>query len=332
MQPYLDTLKYVYENGTVKKDRTGTGTISTFGEFERYDLRNNRLPLITTKSMHLPTVIHELLWMLSGDTDVGYLIANGVRIWNEWVDPTTAVYDNEGKLKSGNLNKVYGQQWRNIQDTRILGKGITPNAFQQANYIVEGTLEDGRIVLNRTIDQIQIVLDQLKNDPDSRRILLSAWHVPDIDQMSLAPCHHVVQFYTRELSLEERQAHYTAGALDHDALDGLLVPRRGISSMLTMRSNDIFLGKPYNIAFYSLLTHALAMQFNFQAEDFVIVTGDSHVYSNHVKQTELQLSREPHKSPEVTIESVGDIRRLVYEDFTIHGYTHHPHIPAKVAV
>lgn len=334
METYLETVKDILDNGHVKQDRTGVGTISKFGYMERYCLKNGKLPLVTTKSVHLPTLIHELLWMLTGDTDVKYLIDNGVRIWNEWTDPNTRTYDANGKLTGGTLQKIYGQQWRNLEDTRIVEAGVDLTEFQAENYNLEGALADGRKVITRHIDQIENIINQLRDDPDSRRILLSAWNVADIDQSSLPPCHLLFQFYTRELSLEERNSYMRIPnvTITHADLDDLDVPKRTLSVLMYMRSSDTFLGKPYNIGFYSLLVHALAKQLNYEADEFIIVSGDSHLYLNHLDQAKEQISRTPLEAPTVTVSECNDIRQLVYEDFTINDYEHLPHIKATVAV
>ena len=264
MKQYLDLMRHVREHGVFKEDRTGTGTYSCFGYQMRFDLSEG-FPLVTTKKLHLRSIIHELLWFLSGETNIGYLKENGVSIWDEWAD------------EEGNLGPVYGSQWRSW-----------PAA-------------DGR-----HIDQITHLVDQIKSNPDSRRLIVSAWNVGEIDNMALPPCHAFFQFYVA---------------------DGKL------SCQLYQRSADIFLGVPFNIASYALLVHMMAQQCDLEVGDFVWTGGDVHLYANHLEQTDLQLSREPLPLPKLVIarkpESIFDYK---FEDFAIEGYEHHPHIKAPVAV
>lgn len=264
MKNYLELLQDVLDNGVRKEDRTGTGTISVFGRQLRFDLSQG-FPLVTTKRIHLKSVIHELLWFLRGDTNISYLKEHGVRIWDEWAD------------ENGNLGPVYGSQWRAWE---------TP---------------DGR-----TIDQIANVVDAIKNNPDSRRHLVSAWNVAEIDNMKLPPCHFVFQFY---------------------------VANGKLSCMLTMRSVDTFLGLPFNIASYALLTHMMAQQCNLEVGDFIWSGGDVHIYSNHLEQVHTQLQREPYPLPKLVIKRKPDsIFDYVYEDFEFVDYQHHPTIKAQVSV
>jgi thymidylate synthase len=264
MKQYLDLMRHVRENGVFKEDRTGTGTYSCFGYQMRFDLSEG-FPLVTTKKLHLRSIIHELLWFLSGDTNISYLKENGVSIWDEWAD------------EEGNLGPVYGSQWRSW-----------PTA-------------DGRHV-----DQITQIVEQIKNNPDSRRLIVSAWNVGEIENMALPPCHAFFQFYVA---------------------DGKL------SCQLYQRSADIFLGVPFNIASYALLLHMMAQQCDLEVGDFVWTGGDVHLYANHLEQTDLQLSREPLPLPKLVIgrkpESIFDYK---FEDFVIEGYESHPHIKAPVAV
>ena len=264
MRAYLDLMRHVRENGHVKSDRTGTGTLSVFGHQMRFDLSEG-FPLVTTKKLHLRSIIHELLWFLSGDSNIAYLKENGVSIWDDWAD------------EKGELGPVYGVQWRSWP---------TP---------------DGK-----NVDQIAQIMQQLRESPDSRRILLSAWNVAEIDNMALPPCHCLFQFYVA---------------------DGKL------SCQLYQRSCDIFLGVPFNIASYALLTHMLAQQADLGVGDFVWTGGDCHLYSNHLEQADEQLSRTPLPLPRLAIkrrpESIFDYR---YEDFEILNYESHPHIRAAVAV
>ncbi|WP_304067280.1 thymidylate synthase [Pedobacter glucosidilyticus] len=264
MKQYLDLMRHVLENGTQKHDRTGTGTISVFGYQMRFNLEEG-FPMVTTKKLHLKSIIHELIWFLSGDTNIKYLKDNGVRIWDEWAD------------EKGNLGPVYGSQWRSWP---------TP---------------DGR-----HIDQISQIINQIKNNPDSRRIIVSAWNVAEIENMALPPCHSFFQFYVA---------------------DGKL------SCQLYQRSADIFLGVPFNIASYALLTMMVAQVCGLKPGDFVHTLGDAHLYNNHLEQTKLQLTREPRPLPTMQINpDVKDIFGFKYEDFTLLNYDPHPHIKAEVAV
>ena len=264
MKQYLDLLQRVMTEGVDRPDRTGTGTRSVFGHQMRFDLSQG-FPLLTTKKLHLKSIIHELLWFLKGDTNVAYLQQNGVRIWNEWADA------------DGNLGPVYGAQWRSWPDY------------------------DGG-----AIDQISIAVDQIKNNPDSRRIIVSAWNVGDLPKMHLAPCHALFQFYVA---------------------DGRL------SLQLYQRSADIFLGVPFNIASYALLTMMMAQVTGLKPGEFIHTLGDAHVYSNHFEQVREQLSRTPRPLPRMVINpDVKSIFDFGYEDFTLEDYDPLPHIKAQVAV
>jgi len=264
MKQYIDLLNHVISNGTKKSDRTGTGTISVFGYQSRYDLSEG-FPALTTKKLHLKSIIHELLWFLTGDTNVKYLQENGVKIWNEWAD------------ENGNLGPVYGYQWRSWP---------TP---------------DGR-----HIDQISQVVNSLINNPDSRRHLVSAWNVGQIDEMKLPPCHLLIQFYVA---------------------DGKL------SCQLYQRSADIFLGVPFNVASYALLTLMMAQVCRLQPGDFIHTLGDAHIYLNHMEQVNLQITREPFPLPKMKINpEVKSIFDFKFEDFELVGYQAHPHIAGQVAV
>jgi thymidylate synthase len=264
MKQYLDLMRHVMETGTQKHDRTGTGTISVFGYQMRFNLQDG-FPLVTTKKLHLKSIIHELIWFLSGDTNIAYLKENGVRIWDEWADA------------DGNLGPVYGYQWRSWP------------------------IPDGG-----HIDQISQVVNQIKNNPDSRRMIVSAWNVADVNQMALPPCHSLFQFYV---------------------LDGKL------SCQLYQRSADIFLGVPFNIASYALLTMMMAQVCGLEYGDFIHTFGDAHIYNNHLEQAKLQLSRDPRPLPTMKINpDVKDIFSFKYEDFTLENYDPHPHIKGIVAV
>lgn len=264
MKAYHDLLQHILDHGVKKEDRTGTGTISVFGYQMRFDLSEG-FPLVTTKKLHLKSIIHELLWFLDGDTNVKYLQENGVRIWNEWAN------------EEGDLGPVYGKQWRSWEDA------------------------DGQ-----TIDQISQAVEMIKNNPDSRRIIVNAWNVADISKMALAPCHCLFQFYVAEGRL---------------------------SCQLYQRSADCFLGVPFNIASYALLTLMIAQVCNLQPGTFVHSFGDVHLYTNHLEQTKLQLTRKSRPLPTMKInpevKSIFDFR---YEDFELLNYDPHPHIKAAVAV
>ncbi|HYC45758.1 MAG TPA: thymidylate synthase [Burkholderiales bacterium] len=264
MRSYLDLMRHVLEHGARKSDRTGTGTLSVFGAQLRFDL-NAGFPLLTTKKVHLKSIVHELLWFLKGDTNVRYLRENGVTIWDEWAD------------ENGELGPVYGYQWRSWP------------------------APDGR-----HIDQIAQVLEQIRKNPDSRRMIVSAWNVADLDRMALMPCHAFFQFYVA---------------------DGRL------SCQLYQRSADIFLGVPFNIASYALLTMMIAQVTNLKVGDFVHTFGDTHLYLNHLEQAREQLSREPRRLPMMKLDpNVRDLFSFTYEDFTLEGYDPHPAIRAPIAV
>lgn len=264
MRQYLDLMQHVLDHGTQKHDRTGTGTISVFGHQMRFNLEDG-FPMVTTKKLHLKSIIHELIWFLQGDTNIKYLKDNNVRIWDEWAD------------EQGNLGPVYGAQWRSW-----------PTA-------------DGR-----HIDQIAQVIKTLKENPDSRRIMVSAWNVAEIENMKLPPCHALFQFYVA---------------------DGKL------SCQLYQRSADIFLGVPFNIASYALLTMMVAQVCDLKVGEFIHTLGDAHIYNNHIDQAKLQLTRAPKALPQMKINpNVKDIFAFRYEDFTLENYEAHPHIKGEVAV
>ncbi len=265
MKPYLDLIQRVLEEGEKKEDRTGTGTISIFGHQTRYDLSKG-FPLVTTKKLHLKSIIYELLWFLRGDTNVKYLQENGVSIWNEWAD-----------VETGDLGHIYGYQWRSWP-----------------NY-------NGGF-----IDQISEVVNTIKNNPDSRRIIVSSWNVADLNNMSLPPCHALFQFY---------------------------VSKGKLSLQLYQRSADIFLGVPFNIASYALLLMMTAQVTNLQAGEFIHTLGDAHIYSNHLEQVKLQLTREPRPLPKMKINpEVKNIFDFQYSDFELIDYNPHPAIKGEVAV
>jgi len=264
MKQYHELMQHILDNGVQKGDRTGTGTLSVFGYQMRFDLSEG-FPVVTTKKLHLRSIIHELLWFLKGETNIKYLKENGVSIWDEWAD------------ENGELGPVYGSQWRNWP---------TPDGNH--------------------IDQISQIIDQIKNTPNSRRIMVSAWNVSDVPNMALPPCHALFQFYVA---------------------DGKL------SCQLYQRSADVFLGVPFNIASYALLTMMVAQVCDLEPGDFIHTLGDAHLYSNHMEQTELQLSREHYRLPKMKINpAVKNIFDFKFEDFELVDYQYHPHIKAPVAV
>jgi len=264
MQAYLDLLQHILDTGAAKSDRTGTGTLSCFGYQMRFDLQKG-FPLVTTKKLHVKSIIYELLWFLKGDTNIAYLKEHGVSIWDEWAN------------ENGDLGPVYGHQWRSW------------------------TGADGKIY-----DQIKDVLQQIKTNPDSRRMIVNAWNVADLPKMALSPCHALFQFYVA---------------------DGKL------SCQLYQRSADVFLGVPFNIASYALLTMMMAQVCGLQAGEFIHTFGDVHLYNNHIEQAKLQLTRTPYALPTLKINpEVKDLFDFKYEDFTLENYQHHPAIKAPVAV
>ncbi|MEM6781041.1 MAG: thymidylate synthase [Pseudomonadota bacterium] len=283
MQQYHDLMKHVLENGTDKEDRTGTGTRSVFGYQMRFNLEDG-FPMVTTKKLHLKSIIHELIWFLAGDTNIGYLKENGVRIWDEWAD------------EDGDLGPVYGHQWRSWP-------GKAPSEAAQPRGQTGSLCEPEN---GHTIDQISNLVHQIKTNPDSRRLIVSAWNPSDIPSMALPPCHCLFQFYVA---------------------DGKL------SCQLYQRSADIFLGVPFNIASYSLLCMMIAQVCGLKPGDFVHTFGDAHLYSNHFEQAELQLTRDPYKLPDMHINPhVTNLFDFKFEDFELVGYEAHPHIKAAVSV
>jgi thymidylate synthase len=264
MQQYHDLLQHILDNGTVKTDRTGTGTKSVFGYQMRFDLQKG-FPMVTTKKVHLKSIVHELLWFIKGETNIQYLTDNGVSIWNEWAD------------ENGDLGPVYGKQWRSW---------ATPTG--------------------QVIDQLKEVIETLKKSPDSRRIIISAWNVGELSEMALMPCHALFQFYVADNKL---------------------------SCQLYQRSADVFLGVPFNIASYALLTMMVAQVCDFELGDFIWTGGDTHIYSNHFEQVATQLAREPRALPTMTINpAVKDIFSFTFDDFKLENYNPYPGIKAPVAV
>lgn len=264
MREYLDLMQRILDEGVEKSDRTGTGTISVFGHQMRFDLSEG-FPVVTTKKVHLKSVLHELLWFISGETNIGYLQDNGVRIWNEWAD------------ENGDLGPVYGKQWRRWKT------------------------QDGT-----EVDQLAKAIEMIKTNPNSRRIIVSAWNAGELDEMALMPCHAFFQFRVAN------------GKLD---------------CQLYQRSADVFLGVPFNIASYALLTHMVAQVCGLEAGEFVHTIGDAHLYLNHLEQAKLQLSREPLSLPKLHLDqNIMDIDEFTYESITVEGYEHHPHISAPISV
>lgn len=269
MQPYLDLLQHILDHGVQKSDRTGTGTISYFGYQIRFDLQKG-FPLVTTKRVHMKSIIHELLWFLKGDTNIAYLNEKGVSIWDEWAD------------ENGDLGPVYGKQWRSWQGTG-----------------------------GQTTDQVKELLQQLKTNPDSRRLIISAWNVGELPKMALMPCHVLFQFYTAPMPGGGRK----------------------LSCQLYQRSADVFLGVPFNIASYALLTLMVAQVCDMVPGEFIHSFGDVHIYSNHLEQVHLQLSRKPYPLPILKLNpDVKDLFEFRYEDFQLENYQYHPAIKAPVAV
>ncbi len=264
MKQYIDLLNHVLNNGVKKEDRTGTGTISTFGYQMRYNLQEG-FPLLTTKKLHFPSILHELLWFIKGDTNISYLKANNVRIWNEWAD------------LDGELGRIYGYQWRSW------------------------TAENGQ-----HIDQLADVIERIKNNPDSRRHIVSAWNVSDLDKMALPPCHILFQFYVAEGKL---------------------------SCQLYQRSADIFLGVPFNIASYALLIHMMSHVTGLKPGEFIHTLGDAHIYLNHIEQVNIQLSRQVKELPTLQINpTVNSIFEFTFDDFVLKNYNPHPHIKGEISV
>mgnify|MGYP001248062807 FL=1 len=283
-QAYLDLLQYVLANGTEKGDRTGTGTLSHFGAQLRFDLAEG-FPLLTTKKVHFKSIVYELLWFLSGSTHVDYLQQNNVRIWNEWA---TAEQTARFNRPAGDLGPVYGHQWRNY--------GATKNTDESDNNVYN---DDG-------VDQISQLIEQIKTNPNSRRLIVSGWNPSEASQVALPPCHTLFQFFVADNKL---------------------------SCQLYQRSADLFLGVPFNIASYALLTHMIAQVCDLEVGEFIWTGGDCHIYQNHREQVELQLTRDLYQLPTLSLDpKVKDIFAFTFEDISVNGYESHPAIKAKVAV
>jgi len=340
---YEDMMRFIRDHGRYKGDRTGTGTKSIFGYQLRYNLQHG-FPLITTKKVATKPMVTELLWFLKGDTNIGYLHEHGCHIWDEWAD------------KDGNLGPVYGAQWRAwpgkfaVMQTASMAspERQLPDGARDVVNIV-GQTGDLHTIYQEPIDQIEWVVNRLKTNPDCRRIIVSAWNVAELPKMALMPCHALFQFYTHELTLKERQDLYLtdepqpdyAAETDeavmqhlHKFLDEQGVPRRALSCQLYQRSCDTFLGVPFNIASYALLTHMIAQQVGMAVGDFIWTGGDVHLYSNHGEQVDLQLSRvsEAYPFPTLKLRKANSIFEYTHDDIEFVNYQHHPAIKAPVAV
>lgn len=400
MQQYLDLLQDILDMGTTKGDRTGTGTLSTFGKRMEFDLVGGKLPLLTTKEVITRSIVHELLWMISGDTNIRYLKENNVSIWDSWLIPGTEEYvdmsveecletvakvdaekaenwrfqlmsperphleivyeiaewlGEQGlpyrKLVGGDIGKGYGRQWRNWEDVRVIDQSEREKYLKLGFELVSTTLfARNQAIVQRKVDQLADVIHQLKHNPDSRRIIVSAWNVANIDEMALPPCHSFFQFWTREMTVEERvkslESRTLKGSLRvvfdekaneeerHTALDCVKVPRRALSCQLYQRSADTPLGLPFNIVQYSLLTHLIGQAVGMEPEKFVWVGGDTHIYSNQVEGVKEQLKRTPLEAtaqlrlnPDIT-----DLFDFKFEDISIVGYEYQSRIKFPVAV
>lgn len=316
---YLDLIKKVLEDGHKKGDRTGTGTISTFAQQMRFNLADGTIPMLTTKKMFTRGIIHEILWYLKGDTNIKYLLENDVHIWDEWAD------------ENGDLGPIYGAQWRRWPATMwIKETGAFGTEDVQTTYY---------------IDQIATVIDQLRNNPNDRRIIVNAWNVGQLDEMALPPCHMMFQFWSRELTADERTVWmkdnissmtYDCPISDeekHKKCDKYNVPRRALSCHLYQRSCDVGLGVPFNIVQYSILTHMIAQVTNHVAEEFVWTGGDVHIYNDHVEALQEQLTRKPYPSPQLVLNhKVKEIDDFNIGDFLVTNYENHPTIKMKVSV
>lgn len=362
MKQYLKLVKFILERGEEKEDRTGTGTLSVFGYQMRFNLLKG-FPLVSTKKVHLKSIIHEVIWFLSGDTNVRYLQENGVSIWDEWCD------------ENGNLGPVYGAQWRSWPTGRdcptCKGIGKLDDAEPGDISFNSWTCPTCKGKRAETIDQISNAIHTLKTNPDSRRIIVSAWNPAQVDDMALPPCHALFQFYTSKLSVDERYTLYrekmdrwqleiNRRACDnpedalanmytnlhihpriwfkndesgHQQLDKEGIPRRKLSCQLYQRSADVGLGVPFNIASYALLTQMLAQVVGMAPGDFIWTGGDVHIYKNHIEGLKEQLTREPHKLPKLWLNpDVKDLFAFTFEDIRVEGYVSHPHIKLEVAV
>jgi thymidylate synthase len=332
---YTNLLKDIVENGVQKGDRTGTGTKSVFGRMVKFDMREG-FPLLTTKKIHTKSVIHELLWFLKGDTNIKYLNDNGVTIWDEWAD------------ENGDLGPVYGKQWVNWGGELSNWEkyeGIIEDGYEHQSFPHTGLMRRKYI---KGINQIQYVIDRLTKYPDCRRIMVNAWNVGELNDMKLMPCHYGFQFWTRELTIEERMEIWNKrvaglyfglswgfGKTQEDALDEQHVPTRGISLAWNQRSCDVGLGIPFNIASYALLLHMVAQQVNMVPLELTGMLGDCHIYSNHMEQVKEQLTRDPYKYPSPKIWLNPEVKSIFdykYDDIKILDYQSYPTIKMPIAV
>lgn len=343
---YLDAAADITVSGHHKEDRTGTGTMSLFGQQMRYSLVGGELPLLTTKELKLRSIIHELIWFLRGEGNIAYLQENKVGIWDAWAD------------ENGDLGPVYGVQWRHWNDTRVVDACEWP--IYEARGFEKIMQENGKVTVNREIDQIAELIQQLKTSPDSRRLIVSAWNPAVVEEQALPPCHSFVQFYTFELNsawrlsiaskrIENkvisgqplnvnetilRETLLAGRKVTEEVLGRVMSARRGLSCQLYQRSGDFFLGVPFNIASYSLLTHMIAKCVGMEPIEFVHTIGDAHIYSNHMDQVDEQSDRAGYDST-AFVELVGDVTdpsEFSFEDIIVHGYQHESAIKAPIAV
>lgn len=306
-EAYKHIVKHLSEHGKQSVDRTGVGTKSLFAGYQYFDISGYKIPIIGIKKTNFKDIVVELLWMLSGSDRLKYLKDHKVNIWDEWVIKGTEVYDENGKLIDGSLNEVYGAQWRHWEDTRII-KDATKEMIEQykARGFMVDHYKDNLVVITRRIDQLKNVIDGLKNNPHSRRHMLSAWNVGKIDEMALPPCHYNVQFYVNQ----------------HNQLE----------SLVNMRSNDVGLGRPYNIVQYALLSHIIAEEIGTHATAMTLVTADTHLYSNHEEPIKVIFDRESYDcSPTVQFQK-KEIIHYTPDDFVLEDYTHHPIVKLPIAV
>lgn len=343
MKTYLKELKDILKTGFKKKSRTGVDTIAKFGKLKRFDLTNNKIPVLTTKQVYLRSLTHELIWFISGSTRLKYLKEHGIKIWDSWVKPETAEWDYEGELVDGDIGEgSYGYMWRGIEDSRVIDTDKVEDYLKKGFEVV---MSDGsKTTVTRRIDQLKMAIDLLRNDPDSRRIIISSFENRMVDFAALIACHCYVQFFSRELTLEERVAIYAQRpgtvVIDSfkslvDMLDANNVPKRALKMMLLMRSNDVPVGKPFNLTQYALLAHKVAHVTGHVAEEFVFVNADYHVYVDQIELVNEQIERKPFEQT-VTVRLNPDVKEIddfKFEDVEIIGYDQfHPAIKFPVAV
>lgn len=357
MKTYLKELKDILKTGFKKKSRTGVDTIAKFGKLKRFDLTNNKIPVLTTKQVYLRSLTHELIWFISGSTRLKYLKEHGIKIWDSWVKPETAKWDYEDGLVDGDIGEgSYGYMWRGIEDSRVIDTDKVEDYLKKGFEVV---MSDGsKTTVTRRIDQLKMAIDLLRNDPDSRRIIISSFENRMVDFAALIACHCYVQFFSRELTLEERLEHYrlneskypgqvltsadypivSADGVDlkfTNGLDRIGVPKRALKMMLLMRSNDVPVGKPFNLTQYALLAHKVAHVTGHVAEEFIFVNADYHVYVDQIELVKEQIERKPFEQT-VTVKLNPDVKEIddfTFEDVTIVGYEQfHPAIKYPVAV